>query len=159
MSCQYEEDLTAYLDGELSAAEAQRLEEHLPGCEGCQRTHALLKNALGELAALPRFEPSPALRRNVLNAVDRLPRPLAERLRAYLRPSYLVPAGGMVAAAIVATVALQHQAGKRAAPLSPNAELELAMNYEILDNYEVLGVDSPDDLDVVEHLSELEKTP
>jgi anti-sigma factor RsiW len=158
MSCAFEEDLTAYLDGELAPEQAMKVEQHLPGCAGCQATHALLQGTLAKLSGLPAFEPSRDLRRNVLNAVDALPRPLGERLREILRPSYLVPAGGLIAAAIVATVAFEHR-HPQPAPLSPNAELELAMNYDVIDNYEVLGVDSPDDLDVVEHLSELEKTP
>jgi anti-sigma factor RsiW len=160
MSCAFEEDLTASLDGELPPARAKELDAHLATCADCQKTHALLKHALEALSALPAFEPSSGLRRNVLTAIDQLPKPLGERLGRWLRPQFALPAGGVLAALVVAVVVASTQRHhNRSAPLTPSSELELAMNYEIVDNYEVLGVDSAEDLDVVEHLQELEKTP
>jgi anti-sigma factor RsiW len=157
MSCSFEQDLTAYLDQELPAMEAARVAAHLPGCPDCRATEALLRQSLEALAALPAFEPSLALRRSLLSRVDALPPSLGTRLRALLRPWVLLPTGGLVAAGLVVTVLLLRQ--PRPPELSPPAQLELAMNFDVVDNYEVLGIDSPEDLAVVEHLQELEKTP
>ena len=56
MSCdEFEPMLTAYVDGELEAADRRRLDEHLADCQGCQRTLAELK-ALQEDLNMIRFK-------------------------------------------------------------------------------------------------------
>lgn len=157
MSCAFEDDLTAYVDQALPALPAARLAAHLPGCADCRATEALLRSTVARLSALPAFEPSPALRRALLSQVDALPPTVSSRLKALFRPRVWVPAGGLVAAALVGAVLFLHH--PPAPELSTPAQLELAMNFDVVDNYEVLGIDSPEDLDVVEHLQELEKTP
>jgi len=154
MSCTVEGDLTAYVDGELSIVEAARVRAHLATCSGCRSTEALLRRTVAELAALPAFEPSVGLRRRVLSEVETLPRPWSERLLHLLRPAVLAPAG--VALATVAVVAVV--AGQRAqeARAERGAELAVAENYELLTDYEVVGL-APDDLEVVEQLDQLKK--
>jgi len=150
MSCTVEDELTAYLDGELSVVESARVRTHLASCSECRATEALLRRTVTELAALPAFEPSAALRRRVLAEVEALPRPWTERMRAWLRPGVLAPAGvALATAAVVAVVA-----GQRA--VADRTELAVAEHYELLSDYEVVGL-SQDDLDVVEHLDELQK--
>lgn len=159
MSCAFEEDLTAYLDGELPQARSAEVKAHLAGCPDCRATEALLRSTVEQLHALPAFEPSRAMRRELLAKVDAIPPPWLERLKAFFRPWVLLPTGGVVAAAVVlAVIGLEHR-HRRPMELSAPAQLELAMNYDVVENYEVLGVDSPEDLDVVEHLQDLEKTP
>jgi hypothetical protein len=107
-----------------------------------------------ELAALPAFEPSVGLRRRVLAEVDALPRPWSERVRAWFRPALLAPTGAALAAVVVvAVVAGRHLVAVRA---EQRTELAVAEHYELLSDYEVVGL-SRDDLDVVEHLDELQK--
>jgi len=150
MSCTVEDELTAYLDGELSVVESARVRTHLASCSECRATEALLRRTVTELAALPAFEPSAALRRRVRAEVEALPRPWTERMRAWLRPGVLAPAGvALATAAVVAVVA-----GQRA--VADRTELAVAEHYELLSDYEVVGL-SQDDLDVVEHLDELQK--
>jgi anti-sigma factor RsiW len=154
MSCTVEDELTAYVDGELSAVEAARVRSHLTSCSGCRSTEALLRRTVTELAALPAFEPSSALRRRVLAEVEALPRPWPERMRAWLRPGALAPAGvALVTAVLVAVVMGQRMLSARA---ERRTELAVAENYELLSDYEVVGLD-PADLEVVEHLDQLEK--
>ncbi|HET9157389.1 MAG TPA: zf-HC2 domain-containing protein [Myxococcaceae bacterium] len=151
MSCTVEDELTAYLDGELSVVEAARVRTHLASCADCRATEALLRRTVTELAALPAFEPSTGLRRRVLAEVEALPRPWPERLRTWLRPALLAPAGVAVATAVVvAVVAGQRVSAER------RTELAVAEHYELLTDYEVVGL-SRDDLDVVEHLDELQR--
>jgi anti-sigma factor RsiW len=150
MSCTVENELTAYLDGELSAAEAARVRQHLAGCAGCRDTVALLRHTVSTLAALPAFEPSVGLRRQVLTRVEELPGRWTERLRAWMRPSTLLPSGVGIALAALAFIAVRHSADQRR-----NLETAVAFQYELLTDYEVVGL-SADDLEVVEHLDELE---
>ncbi len=151
MSCTVEDELTAYLDGELSAVEAARVRDHLSSCSDCRATEALLNRTLTELATLPAFEPSPGLRRRVLAEVDALPRPWPERLRQWLRPGVLAPA--LAAAAVVVVVVGQRTVAERA---EQRMELAVAEHYELLSDYEVVGL-APDDLEVVEQLDQLQK--
>ncbi len=155
MSCTVEADLTAYLDGELSAAEAGRVQAHLAGCAACRSTEALLRRTLTELHALPAFEPSVALRRRVLAEVEALPRPWPERMRSWLRPGVLAPAGVALAAAAVVAVAL-HPGARGPSPAEPAAELALAEHYDLLRDYELVGL-TAEDLAVVEQLDQLRK--
>jgi anti-sigma factor RsiW len=151
MSCTVEDELTAYLDGELAAVDAARVRSHLISCSDCRATEALLRRTMTELTALPAFEPSLALRRRVLAQVEALPRPWPERMRAWLRPGVLAPAGvALATAAVVAVVAGQRAVAER------GMELAVGEHYELLSDYEVVGL-SQDDLDVVEHLDELQK--
>jgi len=151
MSCTVEEDLTAYVDGELSMVEAARVRSHLAACAGCQQTEALLRRTMAEVAMLPAYEPSPALRRRVLAEVEALPRPWSERVRRWLSPGALAPAGvALAAAAVVAVVVGQRTAAER------RQELAVAENYELLTDYELVGL-APGDLEVVEHLDQLLK--
>ena len=148
MSCSVEDELTAYLDGELSVVEAARVRTHLASCADCRATEALLRRTVTELAALPAFEPSAGLRRRVLAEVEALPRPWPERLRTWFRPALLAPAGVAVATALVVAVVAERA--------ELRTELAVGEHYELLSDYEVVGL-SRDDLDVVEHLDELQK--
>lgn len=151
MSCTVEDDLTAYLDGELSVVEAARVRTHLATCAECRATEALLRRTVTELAALPAFEPSAGLRRRVLAEVEALPQPWRSRIGAWFRPALLAPAGVAVATAVVVAVVAGHKV-----VAERRTELAVAEHYELLSDYEVVGLSS-DDLDVVEHLDELQK--
>ena len=158
MSCELETELTAYLDGELAPEKTATVRAHLAGCAACRSTETLLRGTLLALEALPAFEPSAGLRRTVLNRLDGLPRPLGERLRMVLRPGVLLPsAAALVSAGVVAGL-LASPSVRRGLPteLQDGRTLDVAMNYEVLRNYEVLGLDRPDDVDVVAQLDQLE---
>jgi len=154
MSCTFEEDLTAYVDGELPPARRAEVEAHLGACEECRGTEALLRRTLTSLSALREFKPSPDTRRAVLAKVDALPLPLRERLKALLRPSVLVPSLGLAAAMGVVVLF----AGKESQSLDVTdpGTLELAANLELVEDYDIVGLDSSEDLEVIENLHELE---
>src|SRR5215468_10949086 len=138
MSCTVEDELTGYVDGELSAVETARVRTHLTSCARCRSTEALLRRTVAELAVLPAFEPSVGQRRRVLSEVETVPRPWGEGLRNLLRPAVLGPAGvALATAAVVAVVAGQRAREERA---ERGAELAVAENYELLTDYEVVGL-------------------
>lgn len=153
MSCTVEDELTAFVDGELSAVETARVRGHLASCAGCRSTEALLRRTVTELSALPEFEPSSGLRRRVLARVDALPRPWPERMRGWLRPGVLAPAGMALAAAALLLVVSQRRATET---LEQRAELAVAEHYELLSDYELVGL-TPEDVEVVAQLDQLEK--
>ena len=160
MSCKLETELTAYLDGELAPAEVSAVRAHLAVCADCRSTEALLRDTLRTLEALPAFEPSAGLRRTVLQRLDGQPASFGERLRALLRPGVLLPSGAALLAAGVVAVLLASP-GRRGLPteLQETGALEVAMNYELLRDYEVLGLESPEDVEVVAQLEQLERRP
>lgn len=158
MSCEFEEDLTAYLDRELPPLKHRQLEVHLPTCRGCTDTVALLRRTLHALEALPAFVPSAQLRRDVLNRISAQPQGWLDRLKAALRPGVLVPALTLTAALVVAVVTV-NRLGPDAPALDDVVDLELAANLEVVEDLDVLGLESPEDLEVVQHLDELEGQP
>lgn len=153
MSCTFEEELTAYIDGELPPARRAEVEGHLGTCAECRSTEALLRRTLDQVAALPEFLPSPATRRQVLAKVDALPPPLKQRLLALLRPTVLVPSLGLAAALALAVYLSRDTQGLEVA--DPGV-LELAANMELVEDYDVVGLDSFEDMEVVANLHELE---
>ena len=161
MSCDLESELTAYVDAELSAELTTAVSAHLAGCAACRSTEALLRGTLLTLEALPAFEPSVGLRRAVLQRLERLPSPLSERLRRWLRPSVLLPSAAVLASAgVVAVLLASGSFGQRLpAELRDPQGLDVAMNYEVLRDYDVLGVDTPEDVEVVAQLDQLEGRP
>jgi hypothetical protein len=62
MTCErIEELLSAYLEGELVAAEKAEVEAHLAGCAECSGLASVMREALAAAAAFPEVEPSPEL--------------------------------------------------------------------------------------------------
>jgi anti-sigma factor RsiW len=161
MSCKLEEEMTAYVDGELGAAEAETVRTHLTGCADCRATEALLRRTLLTLKALPAFEPSLGLRRSVLGRLDAVPAPFGERLKGWLRPGVVFPSTvGLLAAAAVALYVAGPGAKKNLpAELQDSTALDVAMNFDVASDYDVLGLESPDDVEVVARLDELEGRP
>lgn len=152
MSCVVELDLTAYLDGELPTGRRHELEGHLRECRSCQATAQLLEKTMGKLASLPGFEASPTLRAAVLSQIAQQPLSLRDKLRQLGRPTLLVPSAGLAAAALLAVLLVGK--GPRDAH-----ERELGANLEMIEDYEVLGLTSIEDLEIVQHLHELEGRP
>ncbi|MBF5043644.1 hypothetical protein FGE12_14705 [Aggregicoccus sp. 17bor-14] len=163
MSCTYEEELTAYIDGELEAPRAREVQAHLAGCAACRRTEGLLRHTLARLPELPEPALSPHTRRAVLARVEALPRPLSERLGAafkpLLRPVLLVPGLAAVALAVVLLQAQQEPSvGSLLLPETADpVAFEVASNMELAEDYDVVGLDSPEDLEVIANLHTLER--
>lgn len=62
MTCErFEELLSAYLEGELSAPERAEVESHLAACPDCAALAGLMKKTIAAGEGFPEIEPSPAL--------------------------------------------------------------------------------------------------
>lgn len=98
--------LSAYLDGELTAADRTRVDEHLPSCADCRATLGALRATLADLRALPEPDLPGQVSWAVRAAVARERRGLASRYRRW------VAVAGGVAAAFVAVLAITVRGGQ-----------------------------------------------
>ena len=156
MSCTISSELTAYLDGELPIFQLRQIEGHLANCGECRGTVQLLRRTLAQIAELPAFELSSAIRRAVLSRIDeQTSGSIGSRLKALWQPQVLLPSLGLVVAAVIALVI------PRGTGLQPHdvALFEVGANLELAEDYEVVGLSNLDDLEVVQHLHELEGSP
>jgi len=149
-----DEDLTAYVDGELNELDKKRFEERLKAEPELAAMEQLLRSTVKQVSALPMPAVSQQLRRNVLNRIDE-PAGAGEKLRAWFSGWRLLPAVGLAAAAAITFMVTRPKHDKFIDP----EQIELAQNFEVLENMDVLGLDSPDDLEVVARLDELEVKP
>jgi anti-sigma factor RsiW len=92
------EQLSAYIDGELSAAERVELERHIPGCPECQEALGELRRVHDLLAALP----MPKAPRSFALPLDtHLPaRPATEQIATRRSRGGLIQWAGAIAATI-----------------------------------------------------------
>lgn len=101
MTCErFEELLSAYLEGELAAAERGGMDAHLAACPGCAELAGLLRETMAATAAFPEVEPSAALMARLYAvpgeraAKKRLFRPVFDWLaRPALQPVYATLTG------------------------------------------------------------------
>src|SRR5258708_34162490 len=115
------EQLSAFLDGELSEGERIALERHLQGCAACQRSLAELR----QVRALLRTLPVPALPRSFTlpdsGAVPETPRPPPRRPAASAprpRPAGAAQREGTLAPPVGLTGPLRTGLGCPAQPLN-----------------------------------------
>ncbi|HYF50504.1 MAG TPA: zf-HC2 domain-containing protein [Planctomycetota bacterium] len=67
---QIQDELSAYLDGELSAQERAAVDAHLKGCAACQALLSELKGVQGALADVPKLAAPPALAAKIREGVS-----------------------------------------------------------------------------------------
>jgi len=149
-------ELTAYIDGELSESDAKALEAELARNAELKAMEQNLRRTVALMGQVPQVEPSAALRRAGLNGLD-TPSTFGERLRAWLSPGKLVPLAALATAAVVTVLVVRGQ--PKVVPANVPVEddqMLIAQNMDVLEDLDVLGLDSPDDLDVVANLNELE---
>ncbi|HVM61895.1 MAG TPA: anti-sigma factor [Verrucomicrobiae bacterium] len=100
-------ELSAYIDGELTPAQQQRVDAHLAACSSCQQALAELKTLAAGVAALPKLEPTPQLLAQVRRKISRGYDPEAPTWFDYLfRPFWVkVPmeAAALIAVALMVT--------------------------------------------------------
>ena len=151
-----EDELTAYVDGELSELDMQRVKAALAADPKLAALEQQLRMTVAAVEALPSPQPSQALRRAVLNGLDA---PEGFSWAKWLRPSRLMPALGMAAAA--ALVAVIAQQGAQVGPLheAEEEQLYVAQNLDVLEDLDLAGLESAEDLEVIAELNSLEATP
>ena len=93
-----------------------------------------------------------------MNGLD-APMTMGERLQKWMRPSRLMPALGMAAAA--ALVGLIANQGAQVGPLheAEEEQLYVAQNFDVLEDLDLAGLESAEDLEVIAAMNSLEGTP
>lgn len=94
------EQLSAYVDGELTGADRDDLEQHLRGCSDCSATVRALRGTLADMRALPQPVPSEQTSWALRSAIAKARKKPAERYRRWM------VGAGTVAAAVIAIVAV-----------------------------------------------------
>lgn len=145
MSQDLEEDLTAWLDGELSDARAQEVAAAVAADPALTQQVEALKKTRVLLSSLSTPEPSPRLRALVLSEVAKTP-----EKRAFW-PALLW--GFAAAAGLAALVWWPRE------PAFDDDRVLLAQNLELLEDYDAMTVTNPDDLEVIAAMKELEAEP
>jgi anti-sigma factor RsiW len=87
--------LSAYQDGEVTAAEKDAIEAHLATCEACRKQHAALQKTYQMLRSLPEIQPAPGLSRRIVDSATQVQEPfwvrsLANVLRMLPAPAAVV---------------------------------------------------------------------
>src|SRR5260221_529194 len=119
-------ELSAFIDGELDAAEHARIEAHVPGCAECTATIAALRATIADVESLPPPEMDAEQIARLDAAIER-ERSRAAAAAANVRRTRwqrLAWASGGVAASLIAVVGLLHAGGlnkKSAASAGPAA--------------------------------------
>jgi anti-sigma factor RsiW len=144
------EDLTALLDGALAPERATAVEAHLDACPSCRAEVERLRAGLAALAALPPAPEPPPFFAARLEARLREERARPRGLARWLpRPRVLAWSGAAAAAALaVAAIPVRSYLETRA----------MVRNLELLEDWDTasaVGVDSPEDAEIVAQLDQL----
>ena len=144
------EQLSAWLDGRLDAAQAEEVAGHLAACAPCAEERDLLRDGQALLGKLPAREPRVGFAFQVAQAAAAQQH---GRASAFWRWTF----GGLAGAAVAAGLLLAVLPKQRGDGAEGSHELMLAQRLEL---YEDLGVlqnrEALENLDVVEHLDKLE---
>ena len=153
-----QDDLTALVDGALPPERQAEVEAHLAGCAGCRAERDLVASAVRMVAAVPApAAPAPGFEQRFYArlAREKAARPSRRERLPGSRWRWAAPLAALGAAAAVAvTVGVAETRSDR---------LEMARHLDLLENYVVVAsldtVESAEDVEVVEHLNELEARP
>ncbi len=148
----WQSELTAYIDGELPEAERKALEAALAADPKLQALEKKLRQTIALVKTLPAPEPSRALKQSVLAHLDEEKRP------SWFSWPTLVPAMTLAAAAVL--VLVLRGGREELPPLVVDEEvLVISQNMEVVEDLDLVGLASAEDLEVVEQLKDLEVTP
>ena len=147
-------ELTAYIDGELSAQDRREVEAQLARDPTLKALEMKLRQTVTLMQTLSAPAPSPALKASVLATLDQGATPL--------KPSWfslpkLVPVMALAAAALLLVVLR----GTDEVPPSivEEDQVLLAQNMELVEDLDLVGLASAEDVEVIELLKELEVKP
>ena len=123
--CQaFREKLSAYMEGDLNAAERDAVTGHLGQCSSCSQELGTLRQMLQEMKQLPPVQVPADFRRKFWAKVDG-PAPGVSPVRRILEPWYLkIPVGALATAAVVLL------AVRTTTQVAPKARLAPAQNLQ-----------------------------
>lgn len=150
----WQDELTAYIDGELPEAERKALEAQLSADPKLKALEARLRQTVALMAKVPAPAPSANLRAAVLGRLD----DEAVAKAPWFSWPKLVPVMALAAAAVLVVV-LRGRGGEVPPSFLEEDQVVLAQNMDLVEDLDLVGLSSPEDLDVIEQLKDLEVTP
>ena len=155
------DNLSAFLDGELSVEVTARVEEHLEGCDSCRRELEALRGIDTALDALGDLEPVSDFTERVLRRIAaegegekavRVHAPARGR-RVTWKMAASLAAAACIAAAVLVTLHLAGNGGDVVTDPPPTviAELDMFAEMELLSDMDVI-----ENLDALEALGQIE---
>jgi anti-sigma factor RsiW len=147
-------ELTAYIDGALGAEDVKALEAALAADPALRGQEQRLRRSIELVEALPAPAAASArLRAQVLSAIAAEPEPSwGARLSAWLRGPRLVPVSFAIAAAATAVLVWP----RRGEEPGDEEQLLVSLHLELVEDLDLVGVGTADDLEVIASLHELE---
>ena len=146
---EFEEDLSAYIDGELPPERVKAMEAALVKDPALRALEQRLRRSIEAVEAMPLPQTSsPALRRAVLAAIDE-----PTFFERWFKLPRLLPIGLAIAAGVSAVVFWPRP---EEAVQFDEEKLLLAQNLEEVEDLDLVDLGSTEDLDVVAQLHELE---
>ncbi len=113
-----------FIDGELTAAEAKALREHLGACASCSRRCALMRSLIREVSSLPAIVPTPEETYRLTNRLRREMAQPAPPAPARRRVQLATAALTLLVLATVAGIGLAVWSGGGPTPIAEEAALE-----------------------------------
>jgi anti-sigma factor RsiW len=146
---EFEEDLSAYIDGELPPERVKAIEAALAKDPALRSLEQRLRRSIEAVESMPLPQTSsPALRRAVLAAIDK-----PTFWERWFKLPRLLPLGLAVAAGVSAVMFWPRP---EEAVQFDEEKLLLAQNLEEVEDLDLVDLGSTEDLDVVAQLHELE---
>jgi anti-sigma factor RsiW len=139
--CQYASLLSAFMDGELSTAQAEAVRRHLESCGGCRRQLADLQATDRALKEMEQLEPSAGFEGAFWDKVagPKVSGPFHWWER-YLRPAWRPALAAALACGVIAGGWIFSATGGRVSPedrfMADN--VEFLINYDLIDNLDIL---------------------
>lgn len=148
----WQNELTAYIDGELSEQDRREVEAQLARDPKLKALEAKLRQTVTLMKTLAAPAPSAALKAGVLDRLDEGATPKA----SWFSLPRLVPVMALAAAALLFVVLR----GRDEMPaIVEEDQVLLAQNMELVEDLDLVGLASAEDVEVIELLKELEVKP
>jgi anti-sigma factor RsiW len=149
----WQNELTAYVDGELNEHDRREVEAALQRDPKLKALEAKLRQTVALMKTLPAPAPSASMKASVLGLLEEAP----PKTSWFTMPK-LVPMMALAAAAVIAVV-LRGRAVEVPPAFVEEDQVLLAQNMELVEDLDLVGLTSPEDLEVIEQLKELEANP
>lgn len=127
-----EQQLSAYLDGELAPAEMAEVRAHLAGCETCRAELEELRAGKDLLGRLRAIEPPPGFEASLL---ARASQPSRRSWLAWPRPAMVLAAASMAIVLVAVPVVRDHRARLRASEVSSDLFVRTAVQSAAADPF------------------------
>ncbi|MCU0700142.1 MAG: zf-HC2 domain-containing protein [Myxococcaceae bacterium] len=151
----WQRELTAYIDGELSDAERAEVEAQLAADPKLKALEARLRQTVALVKTLPAPAPSRQLKAQVLSQLDADAAPPGFFSWQRAVPLFAVAAAALLVFVVRGRLGAQDDA---VPAFVEEDQVLLAQNMDVVEDLDLAGLAAPEDLEVIEQLKELEVT-